>query len=96
MQSYDGFRAVAPVRATAAVRGAVNAGFRRMPLKIEAARIGGVEVPNQKKIEFSLQYIYGIGHTTAKAILSDTVSTCICMTDCSDVEWFGVFFWMDL
>ena len=45
-----------------------------MPLKIEAARVGGVEIPNQKYIEYSLQYIYGIGPTTAKAILADTVS----------------------
>jgi small subunit ribosomal protein S13 len=34
--------------------------------------VGGVEIPNQKRIEFSLQYIYGIGHTTAKAILGET------------------------
>lgn len=31
-----------------------------------------MDIPNQKPIEFSLQYIYGIGHTTAKAILADT------------------------
>jgi hypothetical protein len=45
---------------------------RRTPLRIQAARIGGVEVPNQKYVEFSLQYIFGIGHTTAKAILVST------------------------
>lgn len=33
-----------------------------------------MEIPNQKRIEFSLQYIYGVGHTTAKAILVETVS----------------------
>ena len=43
--------------------------FRRAPLRIQAARIGGVEVPNQKYVEFSLQYIFGIGPTTAKSIL---------------------------
>jgi small subunit ribosomal protein S13 len=36
--------------------------------------VAGVEIPNAKKIEFSLQYIYGVGPTTAKAILVDTVS----------------------
>lgn len=36
------------------------------------ARVGGVEIPNAKPIEYSLQYIFGIGHTTAKAILADT------------------------
>ena len=45
----------------------------RTPLRIQAARVGGVEIPNQKFAEFSLQYIYGIGHTTAKAILIETV-----------------------
>lgn len=46
---------------------------RQIPLRIECARVGGVEIPNQKRIEFSLQYIYGVGHTTAKAILVETV-----------------------
>lgn len=51
----------------------VQAAFpRRTPLRIQAARIGGVEVPNQKYVEYSLQYIFGIGHTTAKAILVTT------------------------
>jgi hypothetical protein len=45
---------------------------RRAPLRIQAARIGGVEIPNQKYVEYSLQYIFGIGHTTAKAILAST------------------------
>lgn len=69
LKSFEGFRAVAPVRAARTVQVA----FRRTPLKIEAARVGGVEIPNQKYIEYSLQYIYGIGPTTAKAILRDTV-----------------------
>ena len=47
---------------------------RRQPLRIECARVGGVEIPNQKRIEYSLQYIFGVGHTTAKAILVETVS----------------------
>ena len=51
----------------------LQAAAQRAPLRIWAARIGGVEIPNKKMIEFSLQYVYGIGHTTAKAILSETV-----------------------
>ena len=47
---------------------------KRAPLRIECARVGGVEIPNQKFIEYSLQYIFGVGHTTAKAILVETVS----------------------
>ena len=49
--------------------------IRRQPVRIECARVGGVEIPNQKRIEYSLQYIYGVGHTTAKAILVETVSS---------------------
>jgi len=51
----------------------LQAAAQRVPLRIQAARVGGVEIPNKKMIEFSLQYVYGIGHTTAKAILSETV-----------------------
>lgn len=40
---------------------------------MQAARISGVDIPNQKYIEFSLQYVYGIGHTTSKAILAASV-----------------------
>jgi small subunit ribosomal protein S13 len=33
------------------------------------ARIAGVDLPREKRIEISLQYIFGIGKTTAKRIL---------------------------
>jgi small subunit ribosomal protein S13 len=33
------------------------------------ARLLGVEIPNEKRIEASLSYVYGIGQTTAKKIL---------------------------
>lgn len=36
------------------------------------ARIAGVEIPNEKRIEASLRYIYGIGPTTAKRVLAAT------------------------
>ncbi|HHY53435.1 MAG TPA: 30S ribosomal protein S13 [Clostridiales bacterium] len=36
------------------------------------ARIAGVDLPNQKRIEVGLTYIYGIGPTTAKQILART------------------------
>ncbi len=32
------------------------------------ARIAGVDLPREKRIEIALQYIYGIGRTTAKVI----------------------------
>ena len=33
------------------------------------ARLLGVDIPNRKKVEFSLRYIYGVGPTRAKEIL---------------------------
>ena len=35
------------------------------------ARIAGVDIPNEKRVVISLQYIYGIGPTIAKNILKD-------------------------
>jgi small subunit ribosomal protein S13 len=34
------------------------------------ARIAGVDLPNDKRIEIALTYIYGIGRTTARRILA--------------------------
>ena len=36
------------------------------------ARIAGVNLPNQKRLEIGLTYIYGIGRSTAKKIAADT------------------------
>ena len=36
------------------------------------ARLLGVDIPNRKKIEFSLRYIYGVGPTRSKQILDVT------------------------
>ena len=35
------------------------------------ARIAGVDLPNNKRVEIGLTYIYGIGLTTSKKILAD-------------------------
>ncbi len=35
-------------------------------------RILGVDIPGKKKLEYSLRYIYGIGPTRSKTILSET------------------------
>jgi small subunit ribosomal protein S13 len=40
-------------------------------LNIRGARVGGVEIPNSKRIETALQYIHGVGSTTARQILLD-------------------------
>ena len=34
------------------------------------ARIAGVDLPKKKRAEIGLTYIYGIGHTTARSILT--------------------------
>src|ERR671936_239845 len=36
------------------------------------ARIAGVNLPNQKRLEIGLTYIYGIGQSTARKICADT------------------------
>ncbi len=36
------------------------------------ARIAGVDLPNEKRVEIGLTYIYGIGLTTSKKILNET------------------------
>ena len=39
------------------------------------ARIAGVDLPREKRIEIGLTYIYGIGLTTSKRSLRPRVST---------------------
>jgi small subunit ribosomal protein S13 len=36
------------------------------------ARIAGIDLPADKRLEIALTYIFGIGRTTAKKILADT------------------------
>jgi len=36
------------------------------------ARIAGVNIPNEKRVEIGLTYIFGIGLTTSKKILAQT------------------------
>jgi small subunit ribosomal protein S13 len=35
------------------------------------ARIAGVNLPNQKRLEIGLTYIYGIGHPTARKVCAE-------------------------
>ena len=44
-------------------------GSRFKSLVIQCARIGGVEIPNKKRIETSLQYVHGEEQTIARQIL---------------------------
>ncbi|NLX36596.1 MAG: 30S ribosomal protein S13 [Chloroflexi bacterium] len=36
------------------------------------ARIAGIDIPNEKRVEYGLTYIYGIGHTSSMQILTRT------------------------
>ena len=36
------------------------------------ARIAGVDLPRDKKVEFSLCYIYGIGRTSAQKVIAES------------------------
>ena len=36
------------------------------------ARISGVDLPNEKRVEIGLTYIYGVGRVTANKILAET------------------------
>mmetsp|Transcript_7126 Transcript_7126/g.13912 ORF Transcript_7126/g.13912 Transcript_7126/m.13912 type:complete len:182 (-) Transcript_7126:388-933(-) len=52
-------------------------GFARMPVQTRrsmtaGARVGGVDIPNRKRVEVALQSIYGIGKATSKSILQST------------------------
>jgi small subunit ribosomal protein S13 len=51
------------------------------------ARIEGVDLPRQKRIEIGLTYIFGIGRTSARKILEEAqVDMNIRVQDLSDVE----------
>jgi small subunit ribosomal protein S13 len=47
-------------------------GRSRGELQVRAARVAGVEIPNNKRAETALTYVYGIGNTTAHKIMNDT------------------------
>lgn len=51
------------------------------------ARIAGVDLPREKRVEIALTYIYGVGHSTAHRILEDTaVNADTRVRDLSDAE----------
>ena len=51
------------------------------------ARIAGVDVPGNKQVWVSLQYIYGIGRTTSRKILAETgITPEVKMNDLTEEE----------
>jgi len=45
---------------------------QRGALQVRAARVAGVEIPNNKRAETALTYVFGVGPTTAAKILAVT------------------------
>ena len=51
------------------------------------ARIAGIDIPREKRVEISLTYVYGIGLTTSKLILANTgVNPDVRVKDLSDSD----------
>jgi small subunit ribosomal protein S13 len=51
------------------------------------ARIAGVDLPREKKVEIGLTYIYGIGRTSARRIVETTgVNAALRVKDLSDAD----------
>jgi small subunit ribosomal protein S13 len=51
------------------------------------ARISGVDIPKDKRVEVSLQYIFGIGPTLSRKILAETgISPDVKVKDLTDDE----------
>ena len=51
------------------------------------ARIAGVDLPREKRVEIALTYIYGVGRSTAQQVLDDTaVEPDTRVRDLSDAE----------
>ncbi|HSA55855.1 MAG TPA: 30S ribosomal protein S13 [Gemmatimonadaceae bacterium] len=51
------------------------------------ARIAGVDLPREKKVEIGLTYIYGVGRATARAILDKTgVNAGLRVRDLTDAD----------
>lgn len=60
------------------------------------ARIAGVDIPREKRLEISLTYIYGIGRTTAARVCAETgVSVDTRVRDLTDEEVGRLRSWID-
>jgi small subunit ribosomal protein S13 len=60
------------------------------------ARIAGVDIPREKRVEISLTYIYGIGLTTSKSALAETgVNPDTRVRDLTDDEVNALRSWID-
>ena len=60
------------------------------------ARIAGVDIPREKRLEISLTYIYGVGRTTAQQVCSATgIDVNTRVRDLTDEEIIRLRTWID-
>ena len=60
------------------------------------ARISGVDIPREKRLEVSLTYVYGVGRTTAKKVCEATgISSDTRVRDLTDEEVARLRSWID-
>lgn len=60
------------------------------------ARIAGVDLPNEKRVEIGLTYIYGVGRVTANKILEATkINPDTRVKDLTEAEIGKIRDWMD-
>jgi len=60
------------------------------------ARISGVDIPREKRVEISLTYIFGIGLTTSRQILAETgINPDTRVRDLTDTEVNQLRSWID-
>jgi small subunit ribosomal protein S13 len=60
------------------------------------ARLAGVDIPREKRLEVSLTYVYGVGRTTAKKVCEATgISSDTRVRDLTDEEVARLRSWID-
>jgi small subunit ribosomal protein S13 len=60
------------------------------------ARIAGVDIPREKRVDISLTYVFGIGDTTAKKILVETeINPSTRVKDLTEAEVMNIRAWID-
>ena len=60
------------------------------------ARISGVDIPREKRLEISLTYIYGIGRTTSRTVCAQTgIDLDTRVRDLTDEEVARLRSWID-
>jgi small subunit ribosomal protein S13 len=60
------------------------------------ARIAGVDIPREKRLEIALTYIFGIGHTSAQQVCHETgIDVNTRVRDLTDEEVVRLRTWID-